>query len=126
VRPAPATAICALLRSAQAKDWIGTVATLSSTNDGKGVLQIQLPNGVTVGTTNNGLSESLSDLKTLIPVGSAVQTEAMALHKGQQVRFSGTFARSQDDCPKETSMTVYSAMNSPGFLFQFNDVRPAN
>jgi hypothetical protein len=40
VRPARATAICALLRSDQAKDWIGTVATLLSTNDGKGVLRV--------------------------------------------------------------------------------------
>ena len=79
-----------------------------------------------VGTTNNGLSDSLSNLKTLIPVGSAAHTEAMALRKGQQVRFSGTFARSRDDCLEETSLTVSGAMNSPEFLFQFSDVRPAN
>jgi hypothetical protein len=55
------------LKSVRAKDWTGTITTLSSTNDGKGVLAVQLPGHVTVGTTNNGLSESLSSLKTLIP-----------------------------------------------------------
>ena len=126
VRPARATAICSLLRSAQAKDWIGTVATLSSTNDGKGVLAVQLSDRVTLSTTNNGFSESLSDLKTLIPVGSAVQTQAMALHTGQHVRFSGNFAHSHDDCLEEASLTVDGSMSNPEFLFRFSDVQPAD
>jgi hypothetical protein len=126
LRPVRAAALCSLFRSFDVEGWRGTVATLSATSDGKGVLAIQLPGSVTVSTTNNGLSDSVSELKTLIPVGSAVQMQAMALHVGQQVQFSGTFARSDDDCLEETSFTVNGAMTSPEFLFRFSDVRPAD
>ena len=125
LRPQRATAICAL-RLGTISEWYGKVSNLSSNNEGKGVLEVQIADDVTVGTTNNALSDSVASIPTLIPVGSAVQVAAMALKEGELVRFSGRFGNDPSDCLEETSLTVFGAMTDPEFLFQFSAVSPAS
>jgi hypothetical protein len=106
-------------------DWVGTVETLSSTGDGHGVLVVRIAPHATVATTNNGLSESMTEFKTLIAPGSPVYKVAAALKEGQAVHFSGTLFPSKVDCLFETSLTMSGSMHEPNFLFRFSDVRPA-
>jgi hypothetical protein len=125
LRPQRAAAICALnLRSVSG--WYGEVSTLSSNNEGKGVLAVTIADGLTIRTTNNSFSDQLASIQTLIPIGSNVQTQAMALKKGDVVRFSGRFGSKHSDCLEETSLTMGGSMTEPEFLFQFSDIRLVN
>ena len=123
-RPARARAICAAFPDHQAVDWTGTVETLSSSNDGHGVLVLRLGPHVTAGTTNNGASDALGSLRTLLDPGSPVFAAAAGLHEGQKVRFSGTFAASDSDCFDPQSLTQSGAMEDPEFLLQFSSIAP--
>ena len=105
-------------------DWVGTVETLSSTNDGKGIFVVRIAPHITLGTTNNGLSEALSEDKTLIPTDSPLFAEVARLHTEQKVVFSGRLSRG-DDCFKETSLTFTGDMTEPDFEMRFTSVQPA-
>lgn len=107
-------------------DWIGTVETLSSSSDGKGVLVLRLAPHVTLGTTNNTISDGLAPMRTLITADSPVAQAAAALKEKQAVVFSGSFAPSQTDCIAEQSLTQAGSMHDPEFLFRFSSVRPVN
>jgi hypothetical protein len=106
-------------------DWVGTVETSSSTGDGRGVFVVRIAPHVTVGTTNNGLSESITEFKTLMAPASSVYQLAVSLKLGQQVRFSGTLFPSKVDCMLEKSITMDGSIHDPEFLFRFSDVRAA-
>ena len=123
-RPARAKALCEL-GGYGVRDWKGTIETLSSNNSGKGVLEIRLGPHVTVGTTNNDFSDSISDLHTLIDPGSPVFAAATALKVGDPVIFSGRFGPTEDDCFAEQSVTQEGSMHDPEFLFAFSSVAAA-
>lgn len=124
-RPARAQALCKLVDSTPVKDWLGSVDTLSSSNDGHGVLKIRLTEHLTLGTSNNGFSDPVG-MRTLLDPGSLVFQAATALHVGQLVRFSGTFSYTFDsknmDCFEEMSLTQEGAMQDPEFLFRFDSI----
>ena len=80
---------------------------------------------ITVMTTNNPFSEQVASIKTLIPVGSPLYQAVIKLKVGQQVRFSGVFLPSRDDCLEEASLTRDGAMHDPDFLFRFDSVQPS-
>ena len=124
-RPRRARALCQALPGQVAVDWIGTVETLSSTSEGKGVLTIRLGSHVTVGTSNNSLSDSLTSMHTLIEPDSEVFAVASSLRIGQPVRFSGPFATSNTDCLEEGSLTQQGSMTDPEFRILFAEVKPA-
>jgi hypothetical protein len=65
------------------------------------------------------------ETRTLIPIGSPLHKQALALSTGQRVRFSGMFFPSKIDCMTETSLTVSGAMTEPAFLFRFSEIQPA-
>ncbi|BCZ75978.1 hypothetical protein [Novacetimonas maltaceti] len=66
-------AICAALPNGVANQWIGTVETLSSTSDGKGVLGVRIGPHVTISTHNNNMSDSLEGgSSTLIDPSSSL------------------------------------------------------
>ena len=123
-RPARAHSICNAATGVQASEWRGTVETLSSNNEGKGVLTVRLSPRATVSTTNNALSDSMG-MHTLIDPSSDVFRAATALHEGQAVIFSGSFAQNDKDCFEEMSMTQEGSMHDPEFLFAFSSVRAA-
>ena len=106
-------------------DWIGTVKDLDSVGDGRGVLVVRIAPHITVGTTNNALSEKIGDYKTLIPVGSAAYKNAVTTHVGERVVFSGTMFPSKTDCVAEQSLTMDGSMGDPEFLFRFTRVGDA-
>lgn len=121
-RPARARSICNAATGVQASEWRGTVETLSSNNEGKGVLTVRLSPHATVSTTNNALSDSMG-MHTLIDPSSDVFRAATALHEGQAVIFSGSFAQNDKDCFEEMSMTQEGSMHDPEFLFAFSSVK---
>jgi hypothetical protein len=123
-RPARAKEICTAVRPGRVSGWIGTVETLSSNNDGKGVLSVRVGPDVHVKTWNNSLSD-IGD-NTLIEPGSPIFQQATALTVGQTVRFSGTFLRSDADCIREASMTLVGSISSPEFVFRFSEIEPIN
>ncbi len=126
LRPARAQALCEFFRNTpalMATPWVGTVKSLSSNNDGKGVLAVQLADGITVRTTNNAISDSLSPLKTLIEPSSAVGRTAANLATDQVVHFTGRFARSDKDCVETQDLTQEGAMTEPDFEMQFTSLR---
>lgn len=115
--------LCALMERREATDWVGEVATLSSSSEGKGVLVVRIAPHATLGTTTNSLSDGLAPLRTLIDDSSPVLEAALALKPGQRVVFSGRFAPSEADCLFEQSLTQAGSMREPAFLFRFTALR---
>lgn len=122
-RPVRAKALCEALRSTQVRNWTGTVRTLSTNGDGKGVILIKLSDGTTVGTWNNAFSD-IGDA-TLVDPSSPVYRAALGLKVGAAVSFSGELRRSSDsDCFREQSMTMNGSMTDPIFLMRFSALAP--
>lgn len=109
-----------------AKDWTGTIADLDSTEDGRGILAIQLSAHFLVATVNNQISERMSETPTLLAPGSAAYQAAMALHTGQRVRFSGSFFPSASDCMALIGAPALGLSNDADFLFRFTALAPGD
>jgi hypothetical protein len=122
VPPQRANALCVLLPDGAVRDWVGTIETLSSTDDGRGILGVRISSHVTLETVNNPLSELLSATPTLIPTDSRLFRQLSSLRVGQPIVFSGYFVRGED-CFTESSLTVTGAMQDPYFQFRFIGVR---
>ena len=119
-RPARKAALCNLITGLETTNWVGKIATLSTNNDGRGVLAISIADDIQVKTWNNALSD-IGD-HTLIDPNSDLYRRALSLQKGQIIRFSGHFFRNDTDCIQETSLSMSGSMQEPEFLFQFSDV----
>lgn len=119
-RPARAAALCAVLRARSVDGWIGTVSTLSSNADDKVALAIEIASNVAVETWTNNLSD-IAD-KTLIDLSAPLFTVASQLHKGQMVRFGGTFFQSASDCLREAGMSLAASIVEPEFIFRFGSI----
>ncbi|MGH7079249.1 MAG: peptidoglycan-binding protein [Acetobacteraceae bacterium] len=104
--------------------WTGTIESLDTVGDGRGILSVRIAPHLTLSTDNNQLSESLASFKTLIPIGSAVYDAAMHLKPGQTIVFAGIFHLSGDDCMEEQSLTGDGSMAHPDFLFRFTSLAP--
>lgn len=115
--------LCRELPARAVKDWIGTIKTLSTANDGRGVLVIAVAKDVSIGTFNNSFSDH--SYRTLIAPGSPVFNAAVSMKVGEKVEFSGSFVVDDDDCMKETSISLAGSMTAPTFLFRFTSVRKA-
>lgn len=106
-----------------ATNWVGKVKTLDATSDGFGVLVIEVEDGVTVGTTNNAISDVSSE--TLIRQTSPLFSQVSTLSEGQWVMFSGSFLTgTSGDCFSEMSMSLAGKVRSPEFVFRFSEVSP--
>jgi hypothetical protein len=111
-------AICSTLMSPEVLDWVGTVKTVDSNSDGKGVLEIEIAPDIVVKTWNNALSDIATN--TLIQPGTPVFETASAMKPGQIVTFSGTFFPGMEgDCLNESSLTLDGKLKSPEFIFRF-------
>lgn len=97
---------------------------LEANNEGRGVLAVRLSPEVIVRT--HSMSWGDEGTRTLIPIGSPLHKQALALSVGQRVQFSGMFFPSRIDCTTETSLTVSVAMTEPEFLFRFSEIQPVN
>jgi hypothetical protein len=121
-RPARARDLCNIVRNRSIIGWIGTVTTLSSNNDGKGVLAMKIGRDIELKTWNNSFSD-LGD-RTLLEPGTGIFQRATVLRKGQRVAVSGAFIASDTDCVRETSLTITGSMTEPEFLLRFTDIAP--
>lgn len=115
-------AIAAIFPSRYVSGWIGQIATMQTTSDGRGILSLKLLRGanISVETMNNGFSDIGSD--TLIPAGSPLYDQVSRLAVGDEVVFSGTFAASNRDYIEEISVTEEGSMTEPDFIFTFASV----
>lgn len=120
--------ICALLQSENVQNWVGTISSLDSTGDGRGILELTISSDLSLGTTNNSMSESMESSPTMIPAGSALFTAVSAMKTGDTVVFSGNFLRNSTngDCFEELSMTTDGSLTSPEFTFRFSSVSDAS
>lgn len=121
-RPKRAKELCSSLAGYGVSGWRGTLSQLSSNSEGKGVVAIDLGNGVSVKTWNNELSDVSS--RTLLDPGSDLYDRVSALAVGTGVVFTGTLFPSRTDCFEETSLTQDGSMTEPEFLMRFVDIRP--
>jgi hypothetical protein len=120
-RPSRAQAICRLIVSNNVTGFVGTIETLSSNNDGHGVLAVRLSRNMTISTWNNSFSDSSH--KTLISNGSPLHRRLIQMRVGQKVSVDGTFFSDNDDCLDEKSISVSGGMREPDFLFKFSNVQ---
>jgi hypothetical protein len=121
-RPARAQSLCAGLPSGLFENWAGKITRLSSNNEGRGVLAIEIGTDVELKTWNNSVSDAGDN--TLIAPTSALFNSVSAMRVGQLVRVSGMLVRERTDCFKEGSMTVSGAMTEPEFIVRFSRVEP--
>jgi hypothetical protein len=117
--------ICALLSSKDIAGWTGKLTTVDANGEGKGVLKVEIAEGVHIGTWNNAFSDIGDD--TLIEPSSPLFANALTLKEGQLIHFSGSFLDTSDDgeCVREGSMTLRGKLQTPTFIFRFSDVGAA-
>jgi hypothetical protein len=113
--------LCQLVKSMAVRGWTGTIAELSSSSSGKGVLVVSIGPKITIRTSNNEISDSINH--TLLSPSSNVFRQAVSLSKDQRIVFSGSFLPGDTDCVQETSLTQEGSMTDPEAQFLFTDVR---
>jgi hypothetical protein len=115
-------AICALPQAVEG--WTGVVTTIDANSEGLGILAIEIADDVNVKTWNNALSDFMDD--TLIDPSSPVFASALALKRGDVIRFSGTFVEdsSEGECIREASLSLNGKLTKPSFIFRFSEVSP--
>lgn len=121
-RPSRARAICSALPSRRAVWWLGTVRETTTNIAGMGVLSIEVAPSITVETNNNSYYDDLEDFSTLVDPRSDLFATVSRLHKGDRVRFNGTFPPSEEDCIRESSLTVEDSVRKPAFIIRFDRV----
>lgn len=114
--------ICAVLSDLKVTDWTGTLETIDSNSDGKGVVAVKIAKDVKITTWNNALSD-LED-KTLLEPGTELFNKVSGLSRGAKVKFSGQFFRDESDCIGEQSLTLDGKLEEPEFTFRFEDLVP--
>ena len=119
-RPTRKLAICRALPSPVVQNWVGTLTTLTTNGDGKGVISIEIAPDIHLKTWNNALSDIGSS--TLVEPGSPVYQSMSSLRTGQKVRFSGRLVASDTDCVQESSITLRGSMTAPEFLIRFEQI----
>ena len=122
VRNTRKVALCNALRSRQIEDWVGTIYKLSSNNEGKGVLTVQLSDDIYLKTWNNNFSD-IGD-QTLIDPNSSLFITLSSLKSGTAIKFSGSFIPSDTDCVREGSLTQSGSMTEPEFIMKFTKIEP--
>jgi hypothetical protein len=125
-RPARAKTLCATFSRLDVNGWTGFLSKLSTNNDGRGVIAVEVGKDIYVKTWGNALSDTGD--KTLLDSGSDLYRKLFNFKTGQAVAFSGQFIKDSTgtDCLRESSMTMNGSMTSPEFIFRFYDVIPVN
>lgn len=102
------------------KDWIGTIADLQTTGDGKAVVKFKLEcdADVTIGTWNNGISDVMDN--SLIDQSNPLYDGLAQLGKGVKVKVSGKFAVGDVDGFRESSMTEMGSMTDPAYIVRLS------
>ena len=111
--------ICAVLGDGRIEDWTGKVYEIDSSNDGKGIIGINIEPNTQVTTRGNTFSTD----DTLIPPGPLLD-RVTELEEGQVVTFSGRFVPDDDGpCFTNPRITQSQSIDKPLMVFRFSDVR---
>lgn len=102
-------------------NWSGTIVSLGTNTEGKGIVSIRVSPNVVLKTWNNAISDLFHN--TLIEKNSSTYDALLNLVAGDRVIFSGSFFPSDEDGVYETSLTIRGAMQEPEFLFRFDEVQ---
>jgi RNA polymerase subunit RPABC4/transcription elongation factor Spt4 len=101
-------------------NWIGTITSLETNTEGKGIVSIKVSPNVVLKTWNNAISDIVNN--TLIEKNSSSYNALLNLAAGDSVVFSGYFFSSDEDGIHEMSVTISGSMQEPEFLFKFNKI----
>lgn len=114
--------LCKLLNRGRVDGWIGTIAKLESSSEGKGVLAVEIEGeDIFIKTWNNDFSDILDH--SMINPNSDLFNAVSRMSEGDRVLFSGGFYQSKEDCFKEVSITQRGSVTEPEFLFRFSAVK---
>lgn len=119
-RPERSRLLCNTKTGTVITDWVGTIATLTTNGDGKGVVAVQISAHVTLTTWNNAVSD-IGD-KTLVEPTSPVFRQLGELRRDDRVKVSGRLISSDTDCYREGSTTMSGSMTDPEYLMQFRKI----
>ena len=101
-------------------NWVGSIESLSTNREGKGVLEISIASNVSVTTYSDAQSDLSSG--TLIEMDSPVYQKVMNLSVGDKVSFAGSFLESDQDYFTENSLLERDTMTTPRFIFKFSSI----
>ncbi|MFN8972106.1 MAG: hypothetical protein ACK5VZ_03400 [Alphaproteobacteria bacterium] len=115
--------LCKLLTRGRVDNWIGTIAELESSSEGKGVLAVEIEGeDILIKTWNNDFSD-IGD-RSMINPNSPLFASVSAMSEGDRIIFSVVFYQSREDCLNEGSLTQQGSVLEPEFIFKFSDVKP--
>lgn len=117
IRRQRAAQLCSEFRYDRIVGWVGEIVHLSSSSDGRGVLSVNIGDGIQLQTWNNSFSDI--GYRTLIDPETILSRNLRALSEGDFVRFSGIFFSDRADCFHETSLKQRGSMEEPEFVFRF-------
>lgn len=107
-------------------DWVATLEKLTTTGDGRAVVEIKLSCGVVVGTQNNDFSDALSLTRTTIAPDTPLYQQLEHMTAGQSVIVSGSMVRTRRGGDfDDMSLTERGSVNDPKWLAKFSEIRPA-
>lgn len=106
-----------------ARGWTGVVRSVSANGAGKGVLEVEIAEGVRLQTAHSAFGDVGKG--TLVEPSSRVFDLLQLLEEGDKIRLSGRFVRDGEECPAEGSLLLEEAMQSPSFYFDFSDLAAA-
>ena len=113
-------ALCAILSSYSATDWIGEIDEIGANGEGKAHISITIADDMKVRTWNNAFSDLFDD--TLIPESSPVFAQVLPLEDGNKIKFSAKFLRGRDTCLKQGNLTDFYYGREPEFIVQITSV----
>ena len=113
-------ALCAILSSYSATDWIGEIDEIGANGEGKAHISITIADDMKVKTWNNAFSDLFDD--TLIPESSPVFAQVLPLEDGNKIKFSAKFLRGRDTCLKQGNLTDFYYGREPEFIVQITSV----
>ena len=113
-------ALCGVLSSRVANNWVGEVKDVGANGEGKAYLEIEIANDVRVKTWSNALSDIFDN--TLIPTSSKFFDRLVAMQKGDLVYWSAKFLSDSNSCLKGANLTEYFYGKDPKFIVDFKDV----
>jgi hypothetical protein len=111
--------ICALLGDGRVEDWTGKIYEIDSSNNGHGIIGINIEPNTQVTTRSSAFSAD----DTLITPGPLLD-RVTELEEGQVVTFSGRFVPDDDGpCFINPRLTQSQSIDKPLMVFRFSDVR---
>ena len=134
-------AICDLAKEGlYVQNWIGKVVKVDATNEGKGILVVEIAKDISLRTNYSedikmdfdyDEPEEIVQLssETLIEPNTELYKKVSMLKQQHIVRISGTFFSGDTKdgfCLKEGSLTLKGNLSEPEFIFGFASVDPIN